>query len=309
VDNGNGSRRRQTKLSGVDRRLGVPEVLRMLGGHARTEQLRERVTRAQLTEAVRREDVVRIGRGRYVLPDLPPARQAAARAHGVLSHATAAQIWGLAQMFPPAEVHISVPPGSRPQPVDGVRHHWCTLPPDEVVDGVTTPLRTVLDCAVTMPFREALAIADSCLRTDLVGEGELLAEAVRRLGPGTIGCRQVAATANGDAANPFESALRAIVLEADLPGFVPQVEIVTAGARARVDLADPELMLVIEGDSFGYHASRASFSRDCRRYDELVRAGWTVLRFTWEQVMFESAWVAAVVTDVRDVLLRGRPGG
>jgi hypothetical protein len=30
---------------------------------------------------------------------------------------------------------------------------------------------------------------------------------------------------------------------------------------------------------------------DCRRYDELVIAGWLVLRFAWEHVMFEPEWV------------------
>lgn len=281
----------------------VPDVLRRLGGHARTGQLREQVTRAELTAAIRTGGVIRVERGRYALPELPPDRLVAIRARGVLSHVTAAQFWGLPLLFPPDLVHVSVPHGSRPRPVGGVRYHWCTLPPDDVVDDVTSPLRTVLDCAVVMPFREALAIADSALRSDLVGEDDLLAQAVRRLGPGTVRCRQVALEADGDAANPFESALRAALLEADLPGFVTQVEILTQGPRARVDLADPALKLVVEGDSFGFHGTRAAFARDCRRYDELVRAGWTVLRFSWEQVMFEPDRVAAVVADVRRRLL------
>lgn len=285
----------------------VPDLLRMLGGHARTGQLRERVTREELTAAVRRGDVIRVGRGTYALPELPSSRLAAVRARGVLSHVSAAQVWGLPLLFPPELVHVSVPHGSRPRPVDGVRYHWCTLPPDAVVDDVTTPLRTVLDCAVVMPFREALAIADSALRADVIGRTDLLGEAARRLGPGTVRCRQVAALADGEAANPFESALRAALLEAGLCHFVPQVEILTSGGRARVDLADRGLKLVVEGDSYTYHATRAGFTRDCRRYDELSRAGWTVLRFTWEQVMFEPEWVAAVVADVWRELLRRRP--
>ncbi len=35
--------------------------------------------------------------------------------------------------------------------------------------------------------------------------------------------------------------------------------------------------------------------RDCRRYDELVRLGWRVLRFAWEHVMLEPDWVIGVL--------------
>jgi len=34
---------------------------------------------------------------------------------------------------------------------------------------------------------------------------------------------------------------------------------------------------------------------DCWRYDELTVAGWLVLRFAWEQVMFQQDWVARMV--------------
>lgn len=279
--------------------LTVPEVLRRLGGSARAGDLRERVTGRALATAVRHGDVIRVGRGSYVLPDLPSPRQVAARARGVLSHLAAAEHWGLPVLLPPDAVHVSVPHGSRPAPVDGVRYHWCTLAPDEVAEGATTPLRTVLDCATGLSFREALAVADAALRADLVDEGDLWQAAHRRRGPGSRRCRRVVRTASPEAANPFESALRAVVVEAELPGFVPQHRIAAGTLRAQVDLADPRLRLAVEGDSYTYHGTRGAFVRDCRRYDELVRAGWTVLRFTWEHVMFEPSWVAALISDVR----------
>ena len=283
--------------------LPVAEVVRRAGGRAETAPLLQRVPRRALDRALRSGEVVRAARGVYALPSLPPARAVAVRARGVLSHASAAAHHGLKMVTEPDAVHVSVPHGRRPEPVDGVRYHYRTLPPDDVTRaGVTTPLRTVLDCAAVMPFREALAVADSALRSDLLFPDELRAGAAVLRGPFSAGPRRVAAHADGRAANPFESALRAVLLDAGIRAFTPQVTIRTTATgtttTARVDLADAGLRLVVEGDSYTYHGGRAAFSADCRRYDELVRARWIVLRFTWEHVMFDDAWLVGVVRDV-----------
>src|SRR3954470_14163383 len=88
--------------------------------------------------------------------------------------------------------------------------------------------------------------------------------------------------ADGEAANPFESALRAAVLKAGVTGFRPQQRVALATRVVHVDLGDPERRIALEADSFAHHGSRAALRDDCHRYDELVRAGWTVLRFAWK---------------------------
>jgi len=78
----------------------------------------------------------------------------------------------------------------------------------------------------------------------------------------------------------------------------------------RVDLADVRRRIVLEADSFAHHGTRDALYRDCHRYDELVRADWLVLRFTWENVMFEPDLVIATVLDVcalRDRQLPRKP--
>ena len=80
--------------------------------------------------------------------------------------------------------------------------------------------------------------------------------------------------------------------------FRPQVVIRTADDTFRVDLADERRRIVIEADSLAWHGDRGALDRDCRRYDEFVRAGWRVLRCSWEQVMFCPDRVVAVVADV-----------
>ncbi|MGH3425613.1 MAG: endonuclease domain-containing protein, partial [Nocardioidaceae bacterium] len=171
--------------------------------------------------------------------------------------------------------------------------------PDEVRDGrVTASGRTVIDCAKTMPFDEALAVADSAIRHRDMSKTRLceLAEQVPSIG--RAACLRVAAEADGRAANPFESVLRAIAL--DVPGLdlVPQVAIGDGGLVVQPDLVDVRRGIVLEADSFEFHGRRKALKRDCERYNALVCRGWIVLRFAWEHVMFEPDYVAAALRAV-----------
>ncbi|GAB96151.1 uncharacterized protein (DUF1684 family) [Kineosphaera limosa] len=48
--------------------------------------------------------------------------------------------------------------------------------------------------------------------------------------------------------------------------------------------ADVALRIVIEGDSYAWHATRSAFAADCDRYTGLIAADWLVLRPTWRAV-------------------------
>lgn len=286
--------------------MDVVVALTRLGGTATTAQLVALVGRRALVAALSHGDVTRPARGVYVLATAPPALAAAAALRGVASHESAAQLWFLDTVHPPALAHVTVPRHARRRAVPlGVRPHWSTLTPTDVQDGVTTPLRTVLDCARTLPFREALAVADSALRREATTRAELVAGAGLLRGAGRARVGEVVRRADGRAANPFESALRGTLLEAGITSFEPQVRLRGRGIRVRVDLADRRRRIVLEADSFSWHGSRAALARDCRRYDELVVGGWMVLRFAWEHVMFEPEWVVRTVRSA--VRLRNRP--
>jgi very-short-patch-repair endonuclease len=78
----------------------------------------------------------------------------------------------------------------------------------------------------------------------------------------------------------------------------PQVTVCgeVMGLHARPDLVDEDLRLVLEADSFEWHGDRVALRDDARRYDLMVVNGWRVLRFAWEDVMFDQAWVREVLT-------------
>lgn len=288
--------------------MDVVAALAALGGTATTAELAT-VGRRAVAGAVRRGEVLRLARGVYGLPQAPSALQAAAALRGVVSHASAAQLHFLGTVHPPAVAHVTLPRGARRAAPAGVVLHWPRLAPTDVRGGVTTPVRTVLDCARTLPFREALAVADSALRREAVSRRALRAAADGARGRGRSAALRVARYADGRAANPFESALRGTLIDGGLASFEPQVRLRGRGTSVRVDLADRRRRIVLEADSFTWHGSREALARDCRRYDELVAGGWLVLRFAWEQVMFDEAWVLRTVGDVcrlRDRPARGR---
>jgi len=272
-------------------------VVRALGGHATWQQLRGRCTQHAIRVALHRRAIVRARRGVYALPDLPPASSVAARLGGAASHLSAAVDHGLAVLVQPATLHVTVPPSSSRAAGTGVTVHYARLTPAEVRARRTGLTRTVLDCAGTLPFREGLAVADSALREGLLRPEDLLEAAQERRGPGRRRAVRVALEADGDATNPFESALRAAVLDAGVTGFRPQERVSLPGGVVRVDLGDPRRRVALEADSFTHHGSRAALREDCHRYDELIRAGWLVLRFAWEHVVLQPEWVGEIVRD------------
>lgn len=230
--------------------MDAVEALVRLGGVADAATISTLTSRRRLRSAVGAGHVLRLARGAYALPTVEAGR-AAARPHGVRSHLSAAAHWGWEVKWPEQQPHVTV---SRGRNVDanrrrGVRVHWRPLAPAEIRDGVTTPLRTVLDCARDLPRDEALAVADSALRHGAVTNDELRAASAGLTGRNAAKVRWVATYADGRAANPFESVLRCLAIEEGLD-VVPQHAVVAGGLVLHPDLVDVRRRLVLEADSW-----------------------------------------------------------
>jgi very-short-patch-repair endonuclease len=85
---------------------------------------------------------------------------------------------------------------------------------------------------------------------------------------------------------------------------VVQFDVRDAAGRfvARVDLAYPQHRLAIEYDG-DHHRGRASFRRDAARLNALRMCGWTVLRFTADDVLRHPSRVVAQVRALLGVTL------
>ncbi|TCC41657.1 type IV toxin-antitoxin system AbiEi family antitoxin domain-containing protein [Kribbella speibonae] len=273
----------------------VDRILARRGGWATASELAVLVTRHAVAKAVSRGDIQRIALGIYALPGLPAEMVAALAYDGVLSHTSAAAASGLPLLVTPEKPHLILPPHRRPRPGPPAVLHWADVSSSERQKRITSLPRTVVDCCRLLPFAEALAVADAALATRHLHPEELLAEVSAMRGAGCPNARQVAAAATPFAGSFLESMLRALLIDAGVDGFEPQVLVSHDGFHARVDLGHRVARLALEAEGFEFHGSRRDFAADCYRYDELNTAGWLVLRFTYEQIIGDPAWVVATV--------------
>jgi very-short-patch-repair endonuclease len=279
--------------------VDVEDVVRIFGGVAPWGSLVRVTSRAQVRAAVGAGRIVQVGRGRYALPGAHEALVVAARASGHVCLTSAALAHGWAVKTVPEKPCVALPKHRRLG--EGIAPlltpYWIDLGQDDVEGRCTDDVATLAMCLRALPFDEALTVADSALRAGFPRR-VLLDLASTARGPGSAQMRRVAACADGRADNPFESVLRAIALGVDGLSVEPQVVIrPVLGPAVRPDLVDRRRRIVLEADSFEWHGNRRALRRDSRRYDALAVSGWLVLRFAWEDVMHDPAWVRSVLVE------------
>lgn len=274
--------------------MDVCTALATCGGAARWTRLRglgvsERTLRTGLASGL----VTTAGAGGYMLPGTDPALVAAIRLRGVASHASAARLHGLELWRPVSGIDVTVRPGSRPAGA-GVRVHRADLHPDEldVRLPITSVLRTALDCGRSLPLPDAVVILDSAMRGGAVKAATLRVAAEAARGHGAVALRRAVDHADALAGSPLESALRLLLalVDADVRS---QVKIPGVGPGPVDFVLDG--WLVIEADGFEFHSDRTAYRTDRARGNELAARGYTLLRFTWEDVRLRPGWVLAQV--------------
>lgn len=272
--------------------MNIRDTLNEFGGAASYAELRAVHSRREIERAVDEGKIVRVARGRFVQRVSKDALLAAQRRHATVAVESAAQMHGW-PIGAPSKFHwISVPRGRKLTQKQKLGVYVIRTAATGIV---TQPLQTVLDSARHLRFPDALAIADSALRAGDVGIVELLAAARGARGPGATRIRRVAEDASLLAASPLESVLRGVAIELGM-NVVPQMSIELPGFTVHPDLVDPELRIIIEGDTWFHHASTPDkFNRDVQRYTMLVAEDWLVLRFIWQHAMLERDFVERII--------------
>lgn len=256
---------------------------------------------------LRHRDVVRSSRDTYLpagadggVPRRIEAVLLGAPAGAVVSHLTAARLWGLEVplVADDGRVHLTVPPGSRVRSRADRRIHCSRVPAPETrtIRGirVTSPSRTWIDLAGLVPAGALLAVTDQLLAKAFPAD-EFLRIVARSAGRrGVRIARQVVAVADAKAGSPMESVLRWLIHDAGLPRPVSQYVIRDGVGRflAQVDLAWPEHRVVVEFDG-NVHRDRRVFVEDLRRQNGIVLADWRILRFSSADVLGRSAILLA----------------
>jgi len=157
----------------------------------------------------------------------------------------------------------------------------------ELADGVTDRVRTALDCARLLPLEAALPVVDAALR-DQVSRTELLLGCARLPRSGRSRALRVVELASADAANPFESVLRAVLVDVPGAAFVPQQWVPGIG---RPDLLDRVNGVVVRRTPSCSTPARPRW----RTTWSATTASWgrasPVLRFAWKHAMFVQDYV------------------
>ena len=157
---------------------------------------------------------------------------------------------------------------------------------------VTSPARMLSDLCTRLTGADALAMVDAVIRLKLADQASLARS------PGCLGALAVLAE---PAESPMETRLRWLLLKAGLPRPEVQRSLHDCDGQflGRADLYYESAQLVIEYDG-GNHRDR--LVDDNRRQNRLVESGFSLLRFTADDVYSRPD---TIVTQVRRALSAG----
>jgi very-short-patch-repair endonuclease len=229
----------------------------------------------------------RLHRGVYLVGPAPGplAHEAAALLAcgptALLSHRSAGALWKLVPA-PDGAIEVTVSAKARPRTGIQVRVRDVPAPDTTRRHGlrVTTPARTLVDLAATLPRRESEEALNEALVQRLVAPKGLHAALQRSVS--RTGAAQLRAILQDDPAmtrSEAERQLQRLIRRARLPR--PRTNVQVAGHE--VDCYWPEHGLVVEVDGATYHGTPRAFQRDRRREADLHAAGLRLIRVTrWE---------------------------
>jgi very-short-patch-repair endonuclease len=267
------------------------------------DQLAElKVTRRQRARLLATGRIVRVAYDVYRLNGVPPTwegRIAGARltvgSDAIVSHRSAAALYGLDGFDQQRVVHLSIPAERSPRKPTEVRLHRCfdyDLIAPETRQGipVTDPARLILDLYGSEPnpdvARRGLFSARKKKLTTWRALEECLAQHARR---GRRGIARFRADLSlyrriGCPETSFEDAIARLLIDAGLPEPQLQHWVHTSGGRYRIDVAYPEVRIGIEGKSRKDHLTDEAFEADPVRDAHLAIAGWIIIHVTWAQL-------------------------
>lgn len=211
------------------------------------------------------------------------------------SHRTAAALWGLDGFSPGVVELVTERWTRRPRPFGTTVHESKDLAAGDVDERDCIPctslVRTLVDLPAIAPeFRCGQAL-DGAIRYDravLKGVRQRHIEVARRGRNGTVALRTLLVErGEGDRVvdSGFERRALRLIDDSNLPRPKRQWCVRDGDFVCYLDLAWPEQFVAMECDSYRFHMGEAAFRWERRRRRHLHRLGWTVLEFTYDEVV------------------------
>lgn len=204
----------------------------------------------------------------------------------LLSHGSAAALWGLAQILNTRSIDVTLPPGRFRQRPGIKAHRRRDLSSEHRRDvagiPVTDPVSTLVDLASCAPEWRVERAVNEADRLDLVNP-EALRRVVAGLGPRPgMACMRRLLGLDAFTDTGLERRFLTIVRAASLP--LPETQVIVNGYR--VDFYWPHLGLVVETDGWRYHRTPGEQASDHRRDQAHMRSGLTTVRFGEYQIRY-----------------------
>jgi very-short-patch-repair endonuclease len=231
----------------------------------------------------------RVGRHRVAVNGCDTALLRAARLGGRLSCVSAARFRGL-WALDDERLHVSVPRTFSVPVTDRAAPlpllHWGRGPaPVHLTDTIEPLANMLLHIAQCQPHELAVAIIDSGINKRMLDLAEL-----KRLARSVGGRLQaVIEDCDGGADSGIETVIR---VRLGQRGIALRIQIVIDGHPVDGLIGD---RLVIQADGYGPHSTSSQRSRDLMQDARLALRGYTVLRFTYAQILYDWSYVEAQI--------------
>ncbi|WBB49226.1 hypothetical protein O3597_01510 [Verrucosispora sp. WMMA2044] len=219
-------------------------------------------------------------------------------------HGTAAELHGIAGLPRSDEIHVGLPGAAAKRARVGqpdIVLHQLEHPTTSLVslDGLpaTDAITTVGDVILRAGRYPAVSVLDSALNRGLLVTDDLtsIAQRIRRR-RGAIAARGYLTEADGRAQSPLETRARLRCVDGRVPPDALQLEIRDDDGHLLGigDLGWRAPKVIAEADGEGPHRLPDAVFADRRRQNRLANAGWTILRFTWQDTL-DPAYIPWIV--------------
>lgn len=289
-------------------------VLPPHGNLWRTQELLDLgISKRTITGLVAEGTLVRLRQGCYIRgsrwekqsPKVRGLQLIMAHAHGTrttsagsfrYSHTSGARLHGLFLWNVDSRIHLTqpTPPSRNRHGRDVICHTGQVAEGDRaMVKGLpTTSLeRTVTDCGLILPYRQALILTDHALRlgADMTAMEATAARLDRRAGVRNL--RRVLSAADPSSESPGETLTRDLIARLGLPAPEPQVPVLSRHGLFRLDFAWRERKLALEFDGkakyFDYRPTDEVIFQERQREKALTEDGWLFIRVEWKDLFRE----------------------
>lgn len=178
----------------------------------------------------------------------------------------------------------------------GYVFHRRRIDPDFIIERhglrVSAPAMTAIDLIPDLGGD----VIDTCLRSRAARLEDLWAAfAASRGRPGNVARERMLLDSRDKPWSAAERLSHRLLRARRITGWTANLEVCVAGAIYFIDIAFPSARLAVEIDGRLHEDDPAVFQNDRYRQNALVRAGWRVLRFTYEMLVNRPDYVLDLI--------------